>query len=402
MTGRVVAGSLLLLAASVAASALTATLVATSTEALAEPPPDTSAVDASLPVVKERLERTLVFQAEVVRRTHPLAVTGIVSAIPSAGSSILPGDVLVEVNGRPVIAYRIPFPFWRDLSPGDSGRDVEALQKALSDLGLRESDPDGIYGPETQKSVLDLYDIAGYEPPEKVGIAEVEAATSAAELAAVALDQARAADRASPGYEAGIAAAEEALATARVDLRRAQRVSGVPLPLNEVAAVPHEGSRLVMDGIAVGDRLGDGLAATVQSTVAELVIADSGAMSEAASPGMTVRISGSQAGDEVFKVASTAVDDDGNSRLGLEGEAADALDVGSVVGAVILERTKSEVLAVPVSAIQIGPDGDEFIRVRDPLGGSDTVHVEVGFRGDELVEVLSDELEEGDEIALTS
>lgn len=61
---------------------------------------------------------------------------GTITRLPSVGTEILAGQVLYEVDGRPVIAVTGARPFWRDLSTGmTDGPDVAQLETALAALG---------------------------------------------------------------------------------------------------------------------------------------------------------------------------------------------------------------------------------------------------------------------------
>lgn len=90
---------------------------------------------------------------------------GVVTARPAAdGDAIGAGDVVLEVNNEPVFAMPGAFPFFRDISDGDTGRDVEQLQAALQAAGFDIS-ADGVYGPGTQRAVRAMYEQAGYAAP---------------------------------------------------------------------------------------------------------------------------------------------------------------------------------------------------------------------------------------------
>ena len=75
------------------------------------------------------------------------------------------GQVLLEVAERPMFILRGEIPMYRDIEPGDSGRDVVQLQAALRDLGWSIWDLAGEYGGSTQSAVLNQYRRMGYEPP---------------------------------------------------------------------------------------------------------------------------------------------------------------------------------------------------------------------------------------------
>lgn len=52
-----------------------------------------------------------------------------------AGGAVSSGDVLVTIDAVPVIALRTEYPLYRDLSAGETGPDVRAVQEALVALG---------------------------------------------------------------------------------------------------------------------------------------------------------------------------------------------------------------------------------------------------------------------------
>lgn len=82
-----------------------------------------------------------------------------------AGSALTSGGLIANVAGRPVIALAMPFAFYRDIHGGDTGDDVAALQRALTDLGVYTSEVDGEYGAGTAAAVTLLYERVGAEPP---------------------------------------------------------------------------------------------------------------------------------------------------------------------------------------------------------------------------------------------
>ncbi|GIG20839.1 hypothetical protein Cch01nite_15630 [Cellulomonas chitinilytica] len=102
--------------------------------------------------------------------TTSVRVTGasglsVVTAAPLApGASVVPGTVVLEVNGRPVFALPGAFPFYRDLSTGDTGPDVEQLQRALKGLGHLRGRTTGTFDAATEAAVRRMYKAAGYDP----------------------------------------------------------------------------------------------------------------------------------------------------------------------------------------------------------------------------------------------
>lgn len=84
----------------------------------------------------------------------------------TAGGTVDSGDVLTEVNTRPVFLVASPFDFFRDISFGDDGADVRVLQEALVGRGYLGS-ADGKYGGDTARAVAHWYRDAGYDAPTK-------------------------------------------------------------------------------------------------------------------------------------------------------------------------------------------------------------------------------------------
>lgn len=72
-----------------------------------------------------------------------------------ANQAITSGDHLVTLGDQRIHALATATPLWRDLSPGDQGDDVTALQAELQRLGYLV-DLDGRIGPQTLRSVADL------------------------------------------------------------------------------------------------------------------------------------------------------------------------------------------------------------------------------------------------------
>lgn len=147
----------------------------------AAPPP--SVITA--PVEQGVLAETLTVQGEVRagdQTSASLTAAGeggvaVVTDAPVAiGSQVSPGQVLLEINAQPVFALPGAFPFFRDLRTGDTGRDVEQLQRALNTAGYSTT-ADGIFGLETERSLTSLYADHGYEVPKEVVAEDSSAAT---------------------------------------------------------------------------------------------------------------------------------------------------------------------------------------------------------------------------------
>lgn len=69
-----------------------------------------------------------------------------------AGVAPVHGDVVMEVDGEPVLAFAAPAPLYRDLTEGMNGDDVRAAQELLVALGHLGS-PDRSMGPAAVRAV---------------------------------------------------------------------------------------------------------------------------------------------------------------------------------------------------------------------------------------------------------
>ncbi|MEV2234755.1 peptidoglycan-binding protein [Streptomyces phaeochromogenes] len=86
-----------------------------------------------------------------------------VTKAPVAGTKVKEGDVLMTVNGRPVLALAGSVPMYRAMGPGATGDDVKQLQKALRRLGFDPGSAGGTFGQGTATAVTNWYRNKGYE-----------------------------------------------------------------------------------------------------------------------------------------------------------------------------------------------------------------------------------------------
>ena len=142
-------------------------------------PPKPSLITAL--VTDQVMTATVISRGTVGTAGGPIQVTPQASAASGAsapvvtaiyvkpGETIRPGQVLVQVSGRPLIALPGAFPAYRDLKPGDSGPDVRQLQQGLASLGYFTTAPDGQFGQATKDAVTRMYQALGYEVPTTGG-----------------------------------------------------------------------------------------------------------------------------------------------------------------------------------------------------------------------------------------
>jgi len=124
-------------------------------------------------------------RSEITREsasTVEVALAGAEQSVVTAtgvppGSEISAGGVALEVNGRPVIATTGAFPYYRDMAEGDTGPDVEQLQRFLMSCGYRTGGV-GQFGPQTAGAVRQLYRAIGHEVVTREAPATQDAATT--------------------------------------------------------------------------------------------------------------------------------------------------------------------------------------------------------------------------------
>jgi HlyD family secretion protein len=100
-----------------------------------------------------------------VTATAPYATVTITRMLVKGGERVLPGHVLAEVDGRPIVLLQGRLPAYRDLHESDQGPDVAQLQRALESLGYADFDPDGFFGASTEFALTLFYRNLGYAAP---------------------------------------------------------------------------------------------------------------------------------------------------------------------------------------------------------------------------------------------
>ncbi|WP_367733611.1 hypothetical protein [Microbacterium sp. LMI1-1-1.1] len=125
--------------------------------------------------------------------------------VPAVGAELGPLAVALEVAGRPVIVLPGDLPSYRTLRYGVSGPDVAQFKQAMRTVGLDAGDPaDPRFDEQAAQSVAALYTQVGYPAP----------ATDAESVSSLRSAQ------------AGVRAAEQAVATAQGDLAKAGAGTG--------------------------------------------------------------------------------------------------------------------------------------------------------------------------------
>ncbi|MDI2129205.1 peptidoglycan-binding protein [Yinghuangia seranimata] len=406
-------------------------------------PPAPSVITA--PVESRRLTDTVVLRGQVAAaQTVEVAPQGgggkdaagkpVVTGVRvTAGDVLKPGQVLLEISGRPVFVLPGEVPVYRDLKPGAEGKDVAQLQAALAALGLKSgADKDGSYGTGTRKAVEDLYRRLGYEPPRSPDAGDeqlkgaqdrVTQAERAAKTAKDALASARAAAKqASPppsgpasggpgadpvkAAEQQSAYADEDLAKARKDLADLQAKAGAMVPAAEVVFLKGFPGRVDAVGARVGGEVKE---KAVTISAGALVAKGQLAPHEKGlvRPGMKVRLlselTGVEAEGTVASVADTPTVPNDTDGRGAGAGASTGRTFEMVVAptspldpklagqdvrlTVEAASSDGEVLVVPLSAVSAGADGRTVVTVLAADGGQHRVEVRPGPTGDGFVQV---------------
>jgi peptidoglycan hydrolase-like protein with peptidoglycan-binding domain len=106
------------------------------------------------------------------------------------GSFVSPGNVIIEVAGRPFFVLQGTVPAYRDMAPGESGSDIAQLQAGLEALGFSiGGDTSGVYGPGTSAAVAAFYQSLGYTAPTVASTAPAAPGTKAHRGAEVPLSE---------------------------------------------------------------------------------------------------------------------------------------------------------------------------------------------------------------------
>lgn len=296
------------------------------------------------------LEQGVVVQGAVGRAetgTARAAAAGRVTTIGVGRGDVLEaGDVMMRIDGRPMVAVEGSVPFHRELGRGDTGDDVGELQRILAAAGYLSADPDDSFGSATESALETWQEQYGVQPVSgRLGLNDMLVGDWPLNVGSVSV---RVGDFVAPGTELFVLRRLDS--TVNVEFTPTQRL-------------------LVATGVP-----------------ARVEVPATGQMS----PGTMV------------EVASSPVTREGGSLMYPAVVTLDAtLDVpeGTQVRvAVLLDRV--EALAVPLAAVLAGGGGEPLVRVVRPdgtlepvpvdLGMSDGAWVEVrsGLRGDELVLVV--------------
>ena len=331
----------------------------------------------------------------------------------SSGAPVTAGQIVTEVNGRPVFAVTGGFPFYRELRRDHTGTDVRQLQKALRDAGIPTT-VDGVFGAGTERSLAALYSRTGHAPPTVVDVEEDRGVPgtdatpgTGAAVDATGVQPAPAGTPApAPSPSAGPAPASSAAdasdAEATSDRPVTRRVIASPAEFVVVPTLPAVAAETPAVGTAAGSevqlRLESGrprVAADVPVLIAE-TLSEGSTGTFTAPDGATTPIT--------LETVVPGGDDDAESRVILDaadGElAADLLGAEGLV-ALDIETVQTGSLIVPTVAVAGGGSGEAHLLVEQDDGTFRRIPViETGqLDGESAVELADpDDLAEGDRV----
>jgi len=79
-----------------------------------------------------------------------------------AGSQVATGTVIATINDASIVAYTGTAPLFRDITRGQSGRDVATAQDLLTELGFPAGTTDGKAGPTLEAAIFAFNNAYGY------------------------------------------------------------------------------------------------------------------------------------------------------------------------------------------------------------------------------------------------
>lgn len=336
----------------------------------------------TVPVERRLLTSQVVTQGSVTYgRARPITLTGMVAAAggesgtqlvtksSAAGRTLREGDVLLEINGRPVFVLKGKVPMYRTLTRSSEGDDVRQLRAALRRLlpgrGLSSS---GTVNDSMLAAVRALYRDAGYAAVEPT----TEQRTQLREL-----------ERAVTGAQG------QTLTDAKTDLADFRRTYGVSVPSGEVIFLPQLPVRVTSVSARAGTAPSGAVATVADSAlVVNATVATEDA--ELLKTGLTATLQDDDGGESAATVTAIGPAKDDGTAIVLKPRnpgRATALTGRSVKVSIEVGRTGGQVLAVPVAAVFTDSDGQARVTVADAAGGRHDVPVEPGLAAGGDVEV---------------
>lgn len=321
-----------------------------------EEPPQIGLLTAS--VERRDLEFGTAYQAVVVRTTiAPTLVADaqlvVTASAPETGSTVVDGNLLVEIEDRPVFVFEGDLPMISDIAEGDTGSHVAQLQDALIRLGYLGGEATARFDRATAQAVLALYRDAG--------------------------------------YNAATTTTEELLEVVAVPAAEFIYIPSLPA---EVAGAPLQRGDLVSPG--------DPLITVFSSEATIEVVAGAGGLPDGFGDGRlaVLDLAGALVGSANLERVESRVSEDGSAVIVavVVPDSPFALAAGTRVTLVDGYEERERVLGVPISALRSDASGNIYVLVAEG-GTTRSVRVTVGAESGGFVEIVEDgRLAEGDEV----
>jgi hypothetical protein len=314
-----------------------------------------------------------------------LVVTGMYAR---PGDAVHSGQLLAEVSDRPVFVLPGRLPMWRDLVPGESGKDVAELQSALAGLGYSSAPDDaGSFGSGTEAAVQAFYLARGYQP----ALAQGQAGDSPAAVRSAAP---------SPGPSSSPGSGSSS--------------PQVMVPMSEVWFVPRLPAYVASVSAQVGGTVSGAL---ITLTPNGLVLQGQldPAQAQLVKPGMAAQVlsqvSGYSGSGSVTSVGSQVTPQSGASQgvtyypvaITPDGDWPRSLNGQNVQITITAASTRVPVLAVPVAAVSSDASGLTTVTVTGSGGRPRLVRVSAHVSANGYVEVIplrDGSLEPGDRVVV--
>jgi len=371
--------------------------------------------------------------------------SGVITSVPDVGDALRYNSEVFRIDQIPVVVLPGDFPAWRDLDEGHVGSDVEQFESALDALGYgaaaltvdeyfseftdsvarqwqedvglpidgRFDLEDAFFAP-TEPVVVELLvgvgDAVSQGTPvmvvrtQRVAGSGLTADSEAPSSSADVLQLQEALVRL--GYSVptdGVAGSETAAAIAAWQSDLGAEVDGV-VDLGEVIFLP-EPVRVIEASLTIGSPVNDGSAVLATSSSSSVVLVDLPADDQdllevglevivempdgTEVPAIVTEISGiavrNAAGEVVFETTIELIDETVGADLDQ-----------APVDVLVVTDSRSQVLAVPVTALLALAEGGYAVEVEQSGGSVGLVGVEPGLYADGWVEVTTDGLTAGD------
>ncbi|MEV6345092.1 peptidoglycan-binding protein [Actinoplanes sp. NPDC051851] len=270
-------------------------------------------------------------------------LSGTVTGLAAAGSTVKRGQALFKIDNRPVLLLYGSLPAYRALAPGVEGADVKQFEKNLWALGYRGFTVDDEYTGATADAVEEWQEDRGLDETGTVELGRVVYGSGAVRVTSLSAELG---STAQPG-------------TAILTTSGMGRVATVELDVDD--------QRLAKKGTSVDVTLPDG--STVKGKITEIET--------------VVEESDSPDGDDTTKIDVTIA----------FSKAPQGLDEAAVSVEFVASQRK-DVLTVPVNALLALAEGGYGLQVVDGTS-TRTIAVETGLFADGRVEVSGGGVAEG-------